>query len=65
MVKVGARVIFTTFAIAVRFEWREIVSEFGVLDVNTAVLSIKGAVSRHASRADAVKGVATKFGADE
>ena len=63
--KVGFCVIFTTFAFTIRFQWREIVSVFSILDVDTAILSVKGTIASHASRADTVKSIATVFYTNE
>ncbi len=41
MMEIGARVIFTTFAITVRLEGSKVVGIFGVFDVNAAVFSIE------------------------
>ncbi len=63
--EVSARVIFTTFAVAVGHEGSKVVGKFGVFDVDTAVIGIKTTISRHTGGTDAVKCVATKFGTDE
>ena len=65
VVEVGARVILTTFAVAVGHEWGEIGAVFSVLDVNSAILSIEGAIPSHAGGADTVESIAAVFGADE
>ena len=65
MVEVGTRVIFTTFTVTVGHKRSEIVGKFGVFDVNTAIVGVEGAISRHAGGADAVESIATKFGTDE
>ena len=39
--------------------------EFGVFDINAAVVGVEGAVSRHAGGADTVESVNAEFGADE
>ena len=63
--KVGARVIFTTFAVAVGHEGSKVVGKLSVFDVNTAVISIKTAISRHTGGTNTVKGVATEFCTDK
>ena len=63
--EVGARVIFTTFTVAVWHEGSEIVGEFSIFDIDAAVVSVEAAVTRHASGADAVESVDTKLGAVE
>ena len=65
VVKVGASVVLTTFAIAVGHEGSEVARVLGVLDVDAAVLGIEGTIAGHASRADAVESVATKLGANK
>ena len=63
--EVASRVIFTTFAVAVGHDWGEVGFEFGVFDVDAAVVGVERAVARHAGGADAVESVDAKFGANE
>ena len=63
MMDVCSVVIFTTFAVAFWVYWVKIVGKLGVFDVDAAVVGIEGTISRHASRSDAIKSVATIFGA--
>ena len=65
MVEVGACVIFTTFTVTVWFERGEVVSVFGVFDINSAVFSIERTVARHTSWADAVESIAAIFSANK
>ena len=65
MVEISAGVVFAVFAITVIHQWSEIVSILGVFDVDATVLGVKRAVSGHASWADAVKSIATVFGANK
>ena len=65
VMEVGFVVVFTTFTITIWHKGRKIVFVFGVFDIDAAVVSIERAVSGHASRADAVKCIATEFGADK
>lgn len=65
MVKVGARVIFTTFAVAAGHEGSKVVGKFGVFDVDAAVVGVERAISRHTGGADTVESIATEFGTDE
>ena len=41
VVEIGASVVFAAFAVTIVFERGEIVSEFGVFDIDATVFSIK------------------------
>lgn len=65
VMKVSFSIILAKLAVAIWHQRGKIVAVFSVFDIDTAVISIKGAVARHASGTDAVKSVATELGADE
>lgn len=65
MVEVSASMFFATFAVTFCIHWRRVASEFRIFDVNAPIMSIKGAIPGHASRADAIKSINPILGADE
>ena len=65
VMQIGCVVIFTTIAITVWIDWRELGAVFSVLDIDTTVWRVEGAVAGLAGWGDAVKSVAAVHGTDE